>query len=193
MRDKKVFTKFGLISAVLILCLFFSRPVRADSYRQQKAHVHGIAHLNMALENNDLYIEFESPAADIVGFEHTPETEKEKSSLQKALGILRVGERMFKFSPDAGVRLEKSVVKTVIHHDCEHEHEHNDHGEDANGQHSDILMEYRFHCKTPDKLKFIDVVLFKRFKSLQKIKVQLLTQTKQTALELTPENTKILF
>jgi hypothetical protein len=181
----------SLISGLLAVVIIFSGPIQAEEKRQHGTHVHGVAHLNLALENNDLHIEFTSPAADIVGFEHEPETEEEKSAMQKALGRLRAGKRMFKLSPDAGVQLEKSVVKTGLHHDCEHED--HDHGQDSHEQHSDVYIEYRFHVKVPDKLKSIDVMLFKYFKSLQKIEVQVFTQAKQTAVELTPENTKILF
>ena len=180
---------------LLLLCLNGFNPpeIQAEKIRHHKAHVHGVAHLNVAMENNELYIEFTSPAADIVGFEHEPQTKEEKTAMQKALGKLRSGKRMFKCSPGAGVQLEKSVVKTGIHHECEHDHEHQDHGENSHEVHSDIFIEYHFHCKTPDKLQTIDVMLFKYFKSLQKIKVQVLTQARQIAFELTPENTKILF
>ena len=67
-----------------------------------------------------------------------------------------------------------------------------DHGEGAHGQHNDILIEYRFYCDNPAKLKSIDVKLFKRFKSLQKIRVQALTPSGQTAVELTSQNTEIV-
>ena len=95
--------------------------MEGDTFRQHGTHVHGVASLNIALADNELFIEFESPAIDIVGFEHEPGTDEEKATFQKALGILRVGNRMFAFSPDAGVRLEKSVIKSVVHHNCEHE------------------------------------------------------------------------
>jgi hypothetical protein len=80
-----------------------------------------------------------------------------------------------------------------LHHESDHGHEHDGQGKDSHEQHSDISIEYRFHCKTPGKLKSIDVMLFKYFTKLQKIKVQVLTQARQTAVELTPENTKITF
>lgn len=191
MRHKIKNYIFRLIFTVLICYTTGAQPALADGYKQHSAHVHGIAHLNLAMENNELYIEFISPAADIVGFEHTPETEEEKSAMQKAAGKLRVGKRMFEFSPNAGVRFEKAVVKTGLQHECEDES--HDHGEDDHGEHSDVAVEYRFHCETPGKLKYIDVKLFKYFQTLEKIKVQMLTQTKQTSVELTSKNTKLSF
>jgi hypothetical protein len=108
MKDKIINITVGLISMVLMFYTHCVSPALADGYKQQKAHVHGVAHLNLALESNELFIEFTCPAADIVGFEHEPKTEEEKSAMQKALGKLRVEERMFKCSPGASVQLEKS-------------------------------------------------------------------------------------
>lgn len=191
MKDKILSIAAGLITTILVITTLSVPSALADGYKQQKAHIHGVAHLNLALESNVLLIEFTSPAADIVGFEHEPKTEEEKSAMQKALGKLRLGERMFKSSPGAGVSLEKAIIKTGLTHECDHEG--HDHGADSHEQHSDVSIEYRFEIKTPDKLKSIDVMLFKYFKSLEKIKVQVLTPTRQTAAKLTPENTKIYF
>ena len=57
---------------------------QAEEKHHHKAHVHGVAHLNVALEDNELYIEFISPAANIVGFEHQPKTEKTKRRRKKS-------------------------------------------------------------------------------------------------------------
>ena len=93
MKDKILNITVGLISSALMFYTYCVPPALADGYKHHKAHVHGVAHLNMALENNELYIEFTSPAADIVVFKHEHKTEEEKSTKQKALGRLRVGER----------------------------------------------------------------------------------------------------
>ena len=49
----------------LLLPLFLIAKVHAE-----EAHIHGLATLTLALEGNSLEIEFESPAANLVGFEH---------------------------------------------------------------------------------------------------------------------------
>jgi Protein of unknown function (DUF2796) len=40
--------------------------------REHGAHEHGVAELNLALDGKELWIEFSSPAVNLVGFEHTP-------------------------------------------------------------------------------------------------------------------------
>ena len=87
--------------------------VLAEEYRHHKAHAHGVAHLNVAVEGNDLYIELFSPAANIVGFEHHPRTEKQKAAVNKAIEKLQAGEALFVFSPGAEGKLTKSKVDTA--------------------------------------------------------------------------------
>ena len=70
-----------LLSSVIIIVVTATGPlfsaIQAGEHHHHDAHVHGVAHLNVALEGNDLYIELTSPAANIVGFEHDPRTQNQ--------------------------------------------------------------------------------------------------------------------
>ena len=184
---------------------------RAEEYRHHEAHEHGVAHMNVALEGNELFIEFISPAANIVGFEHHPRTPEQKDAVNDAVNKLRTGDRLFILSAGSEGQLVKSNVETDInkdseqHSDSEHAHaekgqhgqkEHHDkeHGEsDEHKSHSEFKAKYHFTCKAPDKLSRIDVKLFKYFPGIEHIEVQLLTGTKQSAIDLTEKNNEISF
>jgi hypothetical protein len=45
--------------------------------------------MNVAFEENELYIELISPAASIVGFEHHPRSEAQKTAVKKATETLK--------------------------------------------------------------------------------------------------------
>ncbi len=182
---------------IFVVLLFYGlnlRPAGAE-HEHHESHVHGIAHINLALEKNELYIEFISPAANIVGFEHPAGNETEKKAVRKAVEILKAGEKAFKLTSRAGAVLKEAVVTSG--HESEHEehdvnhHEHDK--EDHDEQHSEFKAVYRFHCKHPDKLKYLDVILFEHFKGIEEMEVQVLTETTQTALELTPHTNRITF
>jgi hypothetical protein len=49
----------------------------AEEYRQYGTHEHGLTQMNLALDEQNLHIEVISPAANIVGFEHQPQTPEE--------------------------------------------------------------------------------------------------------------------
>lgn len=205
----------SIIAVVIALGLNLSK-VQAGEYRHHQAHEHGVAHMNVAVEGNHLYIEFVSPAANIVGFEHHPRTQEQKAAVQKAIETLKADKKLFVLPPDAESRLAKSTVVTDIVDDsgneseAEHTHEHgeahekarkdknhskeeHDADEHEHERHSEFTADYRFVLKKPEKLKYIDVMLFRIFPGIEHIEVQLLTGTKQTALELTAKKNKIVF
>ena len=188
--------------------------IRAEEYRHHEAHEHGVAHMNVALDGNDIFIEFISPAANIVGFEHHPRNESQKAAIMKVIETLKAGESLFALPPGAEGRLAKSTVYTDIASDSDHKsedvrtHEHSEiskqdeedkhhhkenHESDKHERHTEFKSEYQFVCKKPEKLAHIDVKLFNVFPGIEHIEVQLLTDTKQTALELTAKKKKIIF
>ena len=74
-----------LASAALAL----SFPVLADDHQHSlEAHVHGIGTLNIALENQLLELQFESPAMNIIGFEYQPTTAADIQAVKAAQNTL---------------------------------------------------------------------------------------------------------
>ena len=190
--------------------------IQAAEYRHHEAHEHGAAYMNVAFEGNELYIELISPAANIVGFEHKPRTQDQRAAVKAAIKKLEAGEKLFAFPSGVRGSLVKSKVHTDINNDYGHEsdetkshehdemsreagneakkhgHEEHQHG-DEHERHSEFKAEYHFVCKKPEKLVYVDVMLFSIFSGIEHIEVQLLTGTKQTAFELTAKKKKITF
>ncbi len=203
------------ILAFVIMLASVSSSVLAAEQRHHDAHVHGVAHLNIAMEGTSLHLEFTSPAANIVGFEHQPRTPEQKDGVRNAIEKLENGSKLFILSPEAQCRLSKSSVKTDIEHDANHDadeehkhgHEkdvhhgkgkdndqkHHEENEDEHARHSEFHSEYQFVCKNPGKLSQMDVMLIQSFPGIEHIEVQLLTKTKQTAQELTAQSHRIKF
>jgi hypothetical protein len=207
-----------LLSIIAIVCVVGPNlsNIQAAEFRHHEAHEHGVAHMNVAFEGNELYIELISPAANIVGFEHQPRTQEQKAAVKAAIKKLEAGEKLFELPSGVGGRLVKSKVHTDINNDSGHEsdetkshehdvmsrkagneaekhgHEDHQHG-DANERHSEFKAEYHFVCKKPEKLAYVEVMLFSIFSGIEHIEVQLLTGNKQTAFELTTTKKKILF
>ena len=77
------------VSAAL-LCTASALASDADKkeHRQHDAHEHGAAKITLVSEGKELLIELDSPAANILGFEHAPENDQ-----QKAL-IVQVGKTL---------------------------------------------------------------------------------------------------
>ena len=179
--------------------------------RQHGSHVHGIAALNLALEGQEVHIELDSPAANIVGFEHAPSSKDDHAALDKAIAALKDGDRLFSFNEDAGCRMETAKVASELldgeheghaeektgkhaheekegHDDEEHEGDHADEGQhehEGEGEtHSDIEATYHFECNAPGKLTQLTVELFEAFPGMEELKVQYVIESKQGAAEL---------
>ncbi len=160
--------------------------------RQHDAHVHGIAALNLALEGQEVHVELDSPAANIVGFEHAPSSEADHAALDKAVATLKDGDRLFLFNAEARCRMEKAGVTSALldeehdehadKHSSDHDHERH---EDEDEAHSDIEAAYHFECDEPGKLTQLTVELFEAFPGTEELKVQYVIESKQGAAELT--------
>ena len=204
------FTVWFMTLSVVGLTLVVSETP-AESNRHHEAHEHGTAKLNVAVEGNNLYIEFSSPAANVVGFEHLPRTQKQKAAVADAKKKLKEGLTLFHLPAGSMSRLVDVSVKTDIdshsdhhekaghngeedHHLSEKEkHKHEHHEADKDERHSDFEATYHFVCKKPEKLTHIDVKLINTFPGIEHIEVQLLAGTKQTAMELTAKKNTIRF
>jgi hypothetical protein len=172
-----------------------------DEHRQHGAHVHGITALSLALEGQKAQIELDSPAANIVGFEHAPSSESDHAALDKAVATLKDGDRLFRFDDDAGCRMETANVASELldeehedhtkegHEDAQHEHEHEHEGE----THSDIEAAYHFECDEPGKLAQLTIELFEAFPGMEKLEVQYVIESKQGAAELTATDHVVKF
>ncbi len=170
--------------------------------RQYGAHVHGIAALNLALEGKEVHMELDSPAANIVGFEHAPSSDADHAALDKAVAVLKNGEQLFRFNSEAGCRMQRAKITSALldeehgehaedHGHDEHEHKeqgHEEHGHDehAGDTHSDIDAAYHFECDQPGKLTQLSVELFAAFPGMEELDVQYVIDSKQGAAALTP-------
>jgi hypothetical protein len=181
---------------LLLLALGASAPLLAQEQRHHEAHEHGVGQLNIAVEGTEIHLDLDSPAMNIVGFEHAPSTEADHQALAQAIARLKDGEQLFSFPSEAGCRLAAVTVQTpLLDHDGGEVHGkeesagHEHHGE----THADIIAEYRFTCAHPDKLGQVTVELFRLFPATERLKVQFITETRQGGAELNASNPVLSF
>ena len=192
-NDMKRFTKRRLSVPMVLSIVLATSPIPAGSagqHRQHGAHLHGTGRLNLALDGRAIYVELESPAANIVGFEHTPASEAEHSAVDDAVAVLKDGDRLFRFNETAGCRLQDAKIASALirtHHE-RHEHadaeahEHN--GEHEGEGHADFVASYHFECTRPERLEQLTIDVFSAFVGTQRLKVQFVLDDRQGAAEL---------
>lgn len=186
----------------LIVCIFSLLPQSSAvaEMRHHESHVHGQATVNIAISDRDVHIELESPAANIVGFEHSPQNHEQEQALQLAEKQLREANTLFTFNKKADCQLKSAKVTNNMegehhsdnHHDEEgHEDGHQHAGEHDEAQHSEFHALYHFECSQPEKLQTINIMLFESFHGFEKLDVQLLSPKGQSASTVTAQHHKI--
>ncbi|MEF1228901.1 DUF2796 domain-containing protein [Vibrio fortis] len=209
------------ILAVVIGMTVSATAIAEDHFRSHDAHVHGEVEVNIAQDGQELLVEVTAPGADVVGFEHAPQTPEQIAALEKATALLNQPSKLFAFE-GADCTLEyKSVTHTLGEddhegHDHDHEghdhdkhdhddheghdhdkHDHHDHeGHDhdhAAGGHGEFTIEYHYQCSNVAKLDTVETQWFSNFANTESITVNLLTDRAQTQQKLTPSNTSFRF
>ena len=167
------------------------------------AHEHGVARLNAALDGKNLELELESPAMNLVGFEHAASTDADKAKVAAARAQLEQPLALFSLPKAAGCVVAKQELESPLFGDKpdadDHDHDDDDHDEDADGhehhhEHSEIHAHYQFTCATPAALKNLDLgQVFKTFPATQKIQVQLIGPGGQQGVEATAQSATVKF
>lgn len=156
------------------------------------AHEHGAAQLNVALEGKVLELQLESPAMNLVGFEHAAKSDADKAKVAAARSRLAEPLALFGLTTgDCNVAMQELesplFAKTADSHEHEHEKPHD-------SEHSDIHALYTLDCQKPEALQQLDLrELFKRFPATTKIQVQLVGPSGQQGSELTPAQPTLKF
>lgn len=152
------------------------------------AHEHGAAQLNVVLDGKMLHLQLDSPAMNLLGFEHAAKSDTDKAKVAAARSQLAQPQALFGLSAD-DCNISKQELESPLF--AEHKHEEH-HAQDS--EHSDIHAHYSLDCQKPDELKQLDLgELFKRFPATEKIQVQLIGPNGQQGLELTPAQPTLSF
>ncbi|AVO61521.1 DUF2796 domain-containing protein [Pseudomonas chlororaphis] len=164
------------------------------------AHEHGVARLNAALDGQTLELELESPAMNLVGFEHAASTDADKAKLAAVRAQLEKPLALFSLPPAAGCVVAQQELESPLFGDKPEDHdEDHDEAKDADGhehhhEHSEIHAHYQFTCATPGALKSLDLAgVFKTFPATQKIQVQLISPSGQQGVEATSKAASLKF
>lgn len=166
----------------------------AQLERQHDSHEHGRADLQLAYADGQLEVTFRATGSDIVGFEHAPRDELQRSGIRSALKTLEDAAVWLAFEPagacvfsDAraralGFKAEDANGITTGTDDNNHDH-HDDHDHDiGHDGHGEFQVTLKAGCgATPTS---VNVDLAGHFSQLARIRVDFLTEDHQGRTEL---------
>ena len=154
------------------------------------AHEHGVGRLNAALDGQTLELELESPAMNLVGFEHAATTDADKAKVAAVRAQLEKPLALFNLPKAAGCVVASQALESPLFGDQPEADDDHEHDDEAKGEHphdhSEIHAHYQFTCSTPGALKTLDLAnVFNTFPATQKIQVQLISPSGQQGVEVT--------
>lgn len=168
------------LSLLLVSALSSLSSAAADK------HVHGEAEFFIAIESNKILIEMESPAANIIGFEHAPRTSQQKAILKSSIETLQdhknIAEVVGGDCKQTDVFVKSPFAENITSpskndHD-EHKHEHHeaksgkhDHEEAKEETHSEFHVTYTLECKNSSDAKALTLNVFKNFPKIMDMQV----------------------
>ncbi len=162
----------------------------ATTANQYSAHTHGHAELTIAIDKNNIDLKLITPAANLLGFEHKATTASEISQVIAMKKHLAQHANVIIFN-HADCHIKSSNINTgdILNYDHqEHAHEH-----ENRYSHTEIIVDYQFHCANASDISSASVKLFKHYTGLEKIDVMWLTAFQQGSIELDMKNTGISF
>lgn len=147
---------------------------------EHESHVHGLVDMTVVIDQDKVNISLDSPAMNMVGFEHKAETESDINKVHEVEAILKATSKLFAIR-GADCKGEAAVVDIsgLIGSD-DHEHHH-----------ADLEAQYQFSCDNTDNLTGIDVLLLKEFPAIERINVEWVSNDKAGAAQLAQDNSFI--
>jgi Protein of unknown function (DUF2796) len=160
---------------VFLSCLSASAAVHtnahADEFEERAAHEHGKVTINVALEETQLVIELDSPAVNIVGFEHEPRTDGERAAVRKASDILKSGKGLFGLSKDALCMFEGADIKAPKWEQSREEQGAHDEHE----HHADYEARFTYRCDAPRNLTWLEPWVLDKLLNVVEARVNITT------------------
>ena len=141
------------------------------------AHIHGVGHLNVAVEGSMVTVYLQTPAADIIGFEHVAENNEERTTVAAAHKKLNDASSLFQFTGADCTVVAGSGVEVP----------------QSDSEASDVIAEYTFECEDGQLPESMAVELSTEFPDLKVLKAVWLTEDSTGTKELTAKDHTIHF
>ena len=179
--------------ALLPLAVAHAHEEHDHEHGSLGAHEHGVGRLNAVLDGQTLELELDSPAMNLVGFEHPATSAADKAKVAAVRKQLENPLALFNLPKAAGCVASSQELNSPLFgdkpeadHDDDDDHDHDAKGGEHHHDHSEIHAHYQFTCATPTALSNLDLTqVFKTFPATQKIQVQLIGPSGQQGVDAT--------
>jgi hypothetical protein len=192
-------TLLAFALALLPLTSHAATAEHAHAHGSLAPHEHGTARLDIALDGQTLAMNLDSPAVNLLGFEHAPASEADRAAIAKARAQLSAALQLFNLPSAAGcsiaqVDLQSPLFGNAAPAGAAAGHDDEDDEDGDHHAHSDVDGHFQFQCEHPEALQGLDLSrFFSTFPATHKVLVQAITAKGQAGHDATPDNSKVAF
>mgnify|MGYP001336650609 CR=1 FL=1 len=136
-----------------------------DAFEQHGVHEHGKVTFNVALEGQQLVVELDAPADNVIGFEHAPRTDAEKARIHDQGAWLQAGNGLISFPAAAACRFQASRLDAPQWK--------------AGESHADYEVRLTYHCDQPKRLEWLQLNLLAGLQEVREARVNVVTPSRQ--------------
>jgi Protein of unknown function (DUF2796) len=182
MSNTRCWPRLGLTILLAVVPALVAGPVLAG-----KAHEHGVARADLAVEPTRITVVLDMPMDGLVGFERAPRDDAERKAVDAALVRLRNAAALFAIDPAAQCTPGPVVLTSAV---LGLGKAPPPAGAKSDG-HEDIEASYEFNCADGFRAGFVEVGLFEAFTRLKRIEVQAVTRKGQIKATLKRPSTRL--
>lgn len=170
--------------SIIVIVITAFNPALAS--QNPGAHVHGQALLQVALEGERIEVVFETPAANLVGFEYKPGTDAERKLVAEVRQWLKSTPLVN--TAASTCRVEHASVSTTLDQDTHYKHGHDEHegehghDEDADS-HSEFEVSQQLVCNVAPGENLVTPLL-SRYPSINTLNIDWVTANAQGSTRL---------
>ncbi|NNC99611.1 MAG: DUF2796 domain-containing protein [Gammaproteobacteria bacterium] len=161
-----------------------STPSIAQITKQLDAHSHGEAQISIAIDGDQIFLTLVSPAANLVGFEHSPKNAEQREHADTTQHTLSDYTNLYELPADTNCEVAEKSVQWTFDRDSNNE-KHTEHADTPSG-HSEFEAEFLLTCENSAGINTIGVRLFEQFPAIERIRVEVLFDSSQIVEVLTP-------
>ncbi|WP_170559189.1 ZrgA family zinc uptake protein [Ruegeria atlantica] len=170
----------ALFAKCAAVALIFT-PAVVLSQAESAAHEHGTGYVDIAFSDQSFSLSLTVPAADVIGFEGSAETDDDRAQVAVAVSDLSKPLSLFVLPEEAGCFTASANVTLTgegLGQDKTDEAAEQD-------QHSDFLADYLIQCEDVSALENIRFAYFERFENAKKLVLRVTRSGETRAHEVT--------
>lgn len=163
-------------------------PTAFAKKKAHKAHDHGKAVLNIVTSGTQATLQFEVPSQSIYGFEHVAKTSTDIAKRDAAIAHLQTKfSEMVVFEAKLGCNMTPVKIEPFVTEESHSTSKGKAQEKHASGEHGEVRAEFTATCKGQLAGSQLTFAFTKIFPAIQRIKIQVIGELKQSGAEISKD------